>query len=214
MSKLLTLQGCPACMGKALAGRKQRRSTMARYRTTWNPALGMYIRKRSSGRRRRRGLGELGDFGQMTSIRASFDSVKEVLLFGGLAAGGAFLTEHVWNLIGKSFTLKPTEKALAEIATGIGLGMIIARFTKKPKLGAAVAIGAVVKGGLELFGQFAGSTSGLGLYDVSRTGYEPHRTKMPFSSGIPQISRPGIVAQGADIPAWVAYPTPEHAYAY
>jgi len=177
------------------------------YKTVWNPAYGMYVRKKSGGRRRRRGLSGIGAFPTVTSLKASFDSVKDVLLFGSLAAGGAFVTEQVWNMVGKSLKITdPTQKALAEIATGIGLGMIIARFTKKTQLGAAFAVGAVVKGALDLVSHYISPVSGFGIYDVTNPGaFEPARTR-PFNA-IPQVTGPGFRAQ-TDMPAFMAYPTP------
>lgn len=142
------------------------------YTNYYDPGTRSYVR-RATGRRRSRqmsGLGTIGSFGQATGLKGTLASVKGVLITGAIAAAGAIATDQIYEKIGASLNLDGWKRNLAKIATGIALGIIIAKFTKKPKLAAAFAIGPVVVGAMRLFGDVMGTpeTSGLGL-----TAYTP-----------------------------------------
>ena len=109
-----------------------------------------------------RGLGTLGSFGQARGLKGTLGSVKGVLITGTIAAAGAIVTDQVYERIGSSLGLEGWKRDLAKMATGIALGILIAKLTKKPKLAAAFAIGPVVAGALNLFGDLMGNTAGLG----------------------------------------------------
>lgn len=115
------------------------------------------------------GLGTLGSFGQARGLKGTLGSVKGVLITGAIAAAGAIITDQVYERIGDSLGLDGWKRDLAKMATGIGLGILIAKFTKKPKLAAAFAIGPVVAGALNLFGDVMGGTSGLGYTAFNRS---------------------------------------------
>lgn len=139
----------------------------AAYTSYFDPVSGRYVRRATRRRRARKvsGLGALGSFGQATGLKATLASVKGVLITGSIAAAGAIVTDQVYDKIGASLNLAGWKRDLAKIATGIALGIIIAKFTKKPKLAAAFAIGPIVVGAMRLFGDIMQSpaVSGLGL---------------------------------------------------
>lgn len=138
-----------------------------KFASTWNPVTGRMTRRciRRSGSR---SLGGLGTLGQTKGLKSTLGSVKGLLITGGIAAGGAIITTKVYDKVGKSLNLAGWQRALAKMATGIALGILIGKFLKKPRLAAAFAIGPVVAGGLEIFGELMNGTS-LG----SVIGFEP-----------------------------------------
>ncbi len=139
----------------------------ASYTTYYDPVTRTHVRR---GRRRRRsnrvtGLGALGNFGQASGLKGTMSSIKGVLITGTIAAAGAIITDQVYERIGASLGLAGWKRDLAKMATGIALGLVIAKFLKKPRLAAAFAIGPVVAGALNLFGDVMGNrVSGLGAY--------------------------------------------------
>lgn len=142
------------------------------YTNYYDPVSRGYVRRAARRRRSRKvsGLGTMGSFGQATGLKGTLSSVKGVLITGAIAAAGAIATDQIYEKIGASLNLDGWKRNLAKIATGIALGIIIAKFTKKPKLAAAFAIGPVVVGAMRLFGDVMGTpaTEGLGL-----TAYTP-----------------------------------------
>ena len=141
------------------------------YRRVYDPVTGGYV-MRSSGRRRSRrvsGLGTLAGFGTGSGIKATVGSVKGVLVTGAIAAGGAIVTQQIFDRVAANWSIAGWKRHLAQIATGVALGIVIAKLLKKPKLAAAFAIGPVVAGTLQIFGEvMQGHTAGLGF-----TAYTP-----------------------------------------
>ena len=144
---------------------------MATKRKSYGPPVydrrtGMYV-SRSRGRKRSRrvsGLGSLGAFGQSSSLKGMLGGVKGVLITGTIAAGGAILTDQVFNRVAGNWNIDGWKRDIAKIGFGIGLAILIAKITKKPKLAAAFAIGPVVAGAMHIFGDLMGSdVSGLGF---------------------------------------------------
>lgn len=144
----------------------------------WDPVSGRYVR-RAAGRRRSktvRGLGTLGSFGQATGLKGTLASIKGVLITGTIAAAGAIVTDQVYDKIAASLNLDGWKRDLAKMATGIALGILIAKITKKPKLAAAFAIGPVVAGAMRLFGDVMSSAPpGIQGYckPLGLTAYSP-----------------------------------------
>lgn len=133
-------------------GRSKKMATRGRckrYASVYNPVTGMETKRCVAwyGTSRSSNLGGLGQ----TSLKATLGSVKGVLITGAIAAGGAVVTAEVYKKIGGTLKLDGWMRDLAEMATGIALGIILGKLTKKPKLAAAFAIGPVVSGGLKLF---------------------------------------------------------------
>ncbi len=159
-SELLLLHGLDG-----LGGRKMPQRTGS-YTTYFDAPSGMYVQRSRRKRRARKvsGLGSLGSFGQARGLKGTLSSVKGVLITGAIAAAGAIVTDQVYEKIGASLGLEGWKRDAAKIATGIALGILIAKFLKKPRLAAAFAIGPVVAGALNIFGDvMSGGTSGLGL---------------------------------------------------
>jgi hypothetical protein len=104
--------------------------------------------------------------------------VKGLLVTGAIAAGGAVITDRVYEKVGKSLGLAGWQRSLAKMATGIALGILIGKFLKKPKLAAAFAIGPVVVGAMEIFGVVMqksplGAVIGFDKVDPYRSAYAP-----------------------------------------
>lgn len=208
--KLLLLHSIPDVCGCGdIAGvRRSRRrvktggSKMGRtcvsYRNVYSPTTGGYVRRcaRFSGS----GLSGLGEFGQVTTLRGTFDSVKDVLINGGIAAGGAYVADKLWGWLGGTkLALKPEEQTLAIMATGVGVGLIVAKVAKKPRIGAALAVGPVAVGFLRLLGTMLGTpTAGLGYMVVTPPGWQP-AIRQPIGS-IPMVNPAG---QAPEIPEWM-----------
>jgi hypothetical protein len=159
-------------------GSARKGKTNMPYREKYDPAIGMYVRSKIKTRKKRgfHGFGELGKI----DIRGTFDSVKEVLQTGVIAVVGSIVTDKVWNMVGKTLNLSETSKALANILTGTLLGIIVGKVTKRAKLGVAFAIGPVVVGMLNLFGQFM--------------------TKVPSTAGLTQVTFPGQFQRALPLP--------------
>jgi len=212
--ELLLLHGAIADCGCGVGyTRTRRKSKMVRRRRTYtshyNRALGRYTR-RSHRRRSMRGLGDIGSMGAV-NMRQAFNSVKDVLITGAIAAGGAIVSVKVLDMIDKDKTMIKAgyQRDLATAAVGIGAGLIVGKFAKKPKIGAAIAIGAVVIAAWnmlarsQVLGAGMSTVSGLGLVSIERPGgMRPAITRLPVS-GIPQASLPG------QVPNWLTQSLPQ-----
>lgn len=168
------------------------------------------VRDRRTGRTRRvctsysgsrgfSGVGTLAPLGQTTSLRANFNSIQSLLVTGGIAAGGAVITQKVFDMIATKITLTGVKRYVAEMATGIAIGIVVGKVFKKPKLGANIAIGPIVLGALKIFGELMHTGpmapySGLGLQTI-----QPYTPQNPYSGlGYQQI--------GTNVPAWMMEP--------
>jgi hypothetical protein len=151
----------------------------------------------------------LGSFGQATGLRGTLASVKGVLITGAIAAAGAIVTDQLYDKIGASLNLDGWKRDLAKMATGIALGIIIAKFTKKPKLAAAFAIGPVVAGSMRLFGDIMGTpaTSGLGL-----TAFSPSNVFESMYSPMYGTDSPALEAPGLGVNTYEPVGTPDSAF--
>lgn len=137
----------------------------AAYTSVYDPRTGTYVYRAKRRRRARTvgGLGTLGNFGQAAGLKGTLSSVKGVLITGSIAAGGAIITQQVFDKIAANWSIDGWKRDLAQMGTGIALGILIAKLLKKPKIGAAFAIGPVVAGAIRMFSDVMGSTAGLGL---------------------------------------------------
>ena len=72
----------------------------------------------------------------------------------------------------------------------IALGIVIGKVTKKPKLGAAIAIGPVVLAALKILAETMklGPFAGVGNYPIGLTTIEPYRQELQGALGIAQPS--------------------------
>lgn len=184
----------------------------AAYTSYYDPASGRYVRRAARRRRSRKvsGLGTLGSFGQAAGLKGTLASVKGVLITGSIAAAGAIITDQVYDKIGASLNLEGWKRNLAKMATGIALGIIIAKFTKKPRLAAAFAIGPIVAGGIRLFGDIMGqpAVSGLGL-----TAFTPSSAFESMYSPLYGADRPALAAPELGLNTYEPVGAPESAFA-
>jgi len=150
-------------------------------------------------RRRRKGFTGFSGFGQTTTMRESFSAIKEVVYTGAIAGAGAIATDKVWNMIGGKLSLTNEAKALAKMATGVALGLVIAKLLKKPKIGTAFAIGPIVVGVVDLLkGAFGKSSIAItGVPYVEKKGFQRAIVKSPFE-GVPAIDQ--------SVPDWLDVP--------
>jgi len=115
-----------------------------------------------------------------------FGQIKDTLITGGVAVGGAVMTGKVVAYIAPLVKLDPeslkpeevqrskTWLPVFEIATGIGLGILVTKLTKKPDLGAALAIGPVVVNGLKIVSGILATNNGIsGLRRAGLPGRQP-----------------------------------------
>ena len=162
------------------------------------------------------GLGSLGSFGQVGSIKGMMTGVKGVLITGGIAAGGAILTQQIFDKVAANWAIDGWKRDLAQIGTGIALGILIAKVLKKPKLAAAFAIGPVVAGMMKMFGEVMHTgTAGLGfnaytpinayesmyapMYGTSGLGLNTYETVQSSPVGVPAAPPLGNWAYGATV---------------
>lgn len=167
-NKLLLLHDvpCDVCdmdMDDSLGGSKMP------YKKRYNKATKRYSKRRVS-----RKPMFMGNLGAGEGMKASFSAVKEVLVTGLIAAGGAVVTRKLFDAYGTKMGLAKNsiEESLAIGAVGIGGGIIIAKFLKKSELGAAFAIGTVVLAGMNIIGNVLKPTAGLGYIQVDRPGFQ------------------------------------------
>lgn len=136
------------------------------YTTYWNTKLQRYVRRKKPGRRSGiagAGLQGLGAFGTGKSLKSMLGGVKGVIITGAIAAGGAVTTDALFEKIGEKWEIAGWQRDAAKMALGIALGIVIAKFLRKPKLAAAFAIGPIVVGAMRIFADVVGRTEGLGL---------------------------------------------------
>lgn len=189
--------GCPSSMGRSQGTMARRKSRMS------DPYSRTRVKKRS--RRRRSSFSGIQGFGQTTSMAAQMGAVKEIVYTGAIAGAGAIATDFVWGKIGDKFNFQNEMLALAKIATGIGLGIVIAKFLKKPRLGVAFAIGPVVVGVKDML---KGAVGLQGVpYVVDDRKFQRAITAPPFVSGVPSV--------GPGTPEWLDVESVPHwNYAY
>ena len=184
--EVLLFHGLPTTSGCGCSG-IGRRKIMARRR--FNPYSRVSVRKRH---RRKRSFMGIGGFGQTTTIRQSLGSVKEIVYVGAIAGAGAIATDWVYGKIGDKFKLQDEMLALAKIATGIALGILIAKVLKKPRIGVAFAMGPVVVGVKDML---KGAVGLKGIPYVT----DPNR----FQRAISSAPFAGVPAIGPGVPDWM-----------
>jgi hypothetical protein len=116
-----------------------------------------------------------------------FGQIKDTLITGGVAVGGAVITGKAVAYLVPLVKIDPASKwmPVIEIGTGIALGVVVSKLTKKPDLGAALAIGPVVVNGLRLVTGILATDKGMG-----RMGRPPVYTREQLAGVIPQEAFP------------------------
>lgn len=193
--KLLLLHGSGSCgcQDKNLGG------SQMPYNKRYNKATRRYAKRRSS-----RPKFMLGSMGAGEGLKASFAAVKGVLITGLIAAGGAVVTRKIFDAYGAKVNLTKgsTEESLAIGAVGIAGGIMIAKFFKKPDIGAAFAIGTLVLAGINILGTVLGTpaTAGLGYIVAERPGFQSAKMAALAAS---RVEEPGFHPQV--VPAMAGY---------
>jgi hypothetical protein len=138
-------------------------------------------RRKESTRRRRRSRGLFG-LGQASMLR----DVQPTLVTGSIAAGGAWAATSLGDKIGKMLNVSPGSMTsdLLRIVTGLLLGTVVAKVTKKKDYGAAVSVGAVTISVLNLIGTRGGTAGyrGLGVLTAEPAPYYQQTTPPPVAS--------------------------------
>ena len=137
-------------------------SRCRKYTTVYVPGVGRVRRCVSRSRSALSGLGEIGTLGQAAGMKGIFNEVKGTLVSGAVAVGGAALTGQVFKKIEASLGITdPLKVNLAMALTGVGIGVLVGKLLKKPKLGAMLAIGPVTLAGYNIFQQYFPTTSAI-----------------------------------------------------
>ncbi|MCK5641115.1 MAG: hypothetical protein KAJ19_09970 [Gammaproteobacteria bacterium] len=191
-------------------------SRSAGYYNVFDPVSGRYVRRPKRRRRAKRvsGLGGLASFGQASGLKPTISSVKGVLITGSIAAGGAIITARLFDKVAGRWNIEGWKRDLAQIATGIALGILIAKLLKKPKLAVAFAIGPVVAGAIKIFSELMGpgATQGLGLTAFTPSNayesmYSPlYGAGQPNALGLTTYEAMGSKAYPASVPKAPAKP--------
>jgi len=125
---------------------------------------------------------EFGGSSGLGAMPIEFDQVKDTLLTGGLAIGGAVVMNKAVGYLAPYININPADPkhekwiAALEIIGGVGAGWAVGKYGGKPEIGAAIAIGPVVVNGLKLVGWIitpAESTPIAGAYAYNQPAYQP-----------------------------------------
>ncbi len=173
-----------------------------KYRNVYSPATGGMVRRcaQFAGGGLLGGLEGAPALGQANSLRATFGDVKDVAITASIGAGGAIVTDIIFDQLTKHVEtlagLTGYTRALAEAAVGIALGVVVGKFLKRPRLGAKLAMGPVVLAVLRIAGEllnagpYAGDRS-LGMMSVDPyqqprlSGPAPDLGAMQIGTGTP-----------------------------
>lgn len=183
-----------------------------RYKNVYSPTTGGMVRRcakfSGGGGGLLGGLGGTPVLGQGQTLRATFNDVKSVAITAGIGAGGAILTDIVFDQLQKNIEslagLTGYKRAVAEAATGIAIGIFVGKFLKNPRLGAKLAAGPVVLAILRIAGEMLNSgpfaadkLAGLGMMAI-----DPLREQMAVGSG----QDLGAMQVGPGTPQWMLNP--------
>jgi len=182
-------------------------------KTRFDPRSGSYV-KTCSKKRRKKGLfGDVSDLGAGLRGRAkgfltfAGISMPSLVYAGGIGALGALGSKYIWNLLdpNKTIAKTPGVKAFAEMSTGVGLGIVVMKLLKQPRLGAALMVGPIVLGIFDLVKPMLPASiqaSMGGIPNIRLVGPQSYQTasRLPIAlKGVPQVGR--------RIPKWTNYPT-------
>lgn len=178
-------------------------------------------RRRSRGVRGIGSVGNMRGLGASASVKETLGAVKGIVYQGAIAGAGAFVTGKVWDMIAASIigteadgkTLKTIEAntlALAKMATGIAIGLVISKLLKKQVIGVAFATGAVAVGMKDLLFRALASTEEKAAekarISLELMGIPQIRQSGEFQRAIAASSFQGVPAIGPGIPSWMDVP--------
>jgi hypothetical protein len=178
-------------------------------------------RKRSRGMRGIGSIGNVKGLGASASVTETLGAVKGIAMAGAIAGAGAFVTGKVWDQIAKSIvgteadgvTLKKVEAntlALAKMATGIAIGLVISKLLKKPVIGVAFATGAVAVGVKDLLFRTLASAEEKAAekarISLELMGIPQIRRSNEFQRAIAASNFQGVPAIVPGIPDWMDVP--------
>lgn len=161
-----------------------------KYRSTYSPTTGGMVRRCSQFGSGGGGfLGSLGSgvpsLGQSRTLKATFGDVKDVVVTAAIGAGGAILTDIVFDQLAKNIeaigNMSGYTRALMEAATGIAIGIMVGKLMKKPRLGAKIATGPVVLAALRIAGELLNAgpyAAERGLSDIGMMAIDPFRPEL------------------------------------
>lgn len=181
-----------------------------RTKMVWSGSLQKMVR-RCAAFDTKSGLG----FGAFRIPGVDIGQIKDTLITGGVAVGGAVVTGKVVAYIAPFVKLDPeslkpeevkrskTWLPVFEIVTGIGLGIVISKLTKKADLGAAFAIGPVVVNGLKLATGILAPGNGIGRIRPPVYSRE-QLASIIEQSGFPPEGMYSTQYSEQEVPGWVA----------
>lgn len=161
-----------------------------KYRSTFSASTGGMVRRCAQfgdggGLLGGFGGGGIPSLGQSRSLRATFGDVKEVAITAAIGAGGAILTDIVFDQLAKNIetigNMSGYTRALMEAATGIAVGIAVGKLLKKPRLGAKIAMGPVVLAALRIAGELLNAgpfAADRGLSDIGMMAIDPLRPEL------------------------------------
>ena len=186
-----------------------------RWKNVYSPQAGGMVRRCAQFS----GAGILGDLGgtpalgRGNTLKATFDDVKDVAVTAAIGAGGAIATDIIFDLLTENIEmlagLTGYQRALAEAATGIALGIVVGKFLKKPRLGAKLAMGPVVLAVLRIAGELLNTgpfTGDRALSDVGMMSIDAWRPELPVGE-----SDLGAMQVGPGAPGWMLGPNDQMA---
>lgn len=165
---------------------------------------------RRKSRRRTSGIAGIGGLGQglsnVKSIKGTVKGLTGVLITGGIAAAGAILAESVYEKLGvegAKLQLEGWKRQAAILAVGLGIALLVAKYAKKPRIAAALAIGPAVAVGMRLFADIMkkNNNNAAGLGRLGLTTIQPSWRQMPETAGLGSA-----VQYGGQIPYGFEFP--------
>jgi hypothetical protein len=188
---------------------------------------GTYVKKCAKKKKKRGILGDIGDLGAGADGRVARAkgfltfagiNIPTLLYAGGLGAVGALGAKYAWNVLlnpvdktGKYAVIDTSKntniKAFAEIVTGGGIGFIVMKLLKQPKLGAALMIGPVVVGIMDLLKPMLPANVQkvmTGLPDIRTVRNRSYDAASRLPVNIKEVA--GVTTVGRSIPKWTRYP--------
>ena len=123
-----------------------------------------------------------------------FGMIKEItptLIQGGLAAGGAWVAQGLSRRVGEMLNVEPGSMTSTLLTAGLGVtfGAVLGKITKRPDLGKALGIGAIVVAGLNLLTALS-PTAGFGVLTSEPAPYY-RPAQIPPLAQVPALSPGG-----------------------